>query len=271
MHTKRNILLVVFVLLSFILRAEQYSRVVSLAPSITKNIYYLEAQDCLVGCTSYCTVAKNDNKTVVASPATINIEKVVALKPDLVIASTITNPEYIEMLRKFNIRVEVLTTPKSFDKICCQFIDMAKLLGKTDLAFKKISLIKEEINCLKAKNSNRAVGKIFFQIGADPLFTVIPNSFMNDYILFANASNIANHLNKGTISREVVISKNPDYIFIVTMGIIGDEEKKVWENFKELIAVKNNKIFIIDSDLACTPTPQTFLETMKIISNYINQ
>jgi iron complex transport system substrate-binding protein len=94
---------------------------------------------------------------------------------------------------------------------------------------------------------------------------------MNDYILFANAVNVAEDLTKGTVSRETVITRNPDYIFIVTMGIIGEKEKKIWESFKGLNAVKNNKIFIIDSDLACTPTPQTFLKTMKIISTYLDE
>jgi iron complex transport system substrate-binding protein len=254
-----------------VLNAQQYSRVVSLAPSITKNIYYLNAQSSLVGCTSYCTIAKDDGKTVVASPVTVNIEKVIGLHPDLVIASTITNPEYIEMLKKFNIQVEVLTTPKSFEAICIQFVEMGKLLGKEESARTIVSSIKKEIKEIKSKNSNRSPQKIFIQIGADPLYAVIPNTFMNDYILFSNAVNVAENLTKGTVSRETVITRNPDYIFIVTMGIIGEKEKKIWESFKGLNAVKNNKIFIIDSDLACTPTPQTFLKTMKIISTYLDE
>lgn len=254
-----------------VVNAQQYKRVVSLAPSITKNIYYLNAQANLVGCTSYCTIAKNDNKTVVASPVTVNIEKVVGVKPDLVIASTITNPEYIEMLRKFNIRVEVFASPKSFEGICTQFVEMGKLLGKEENATAMVSSIKQELNEIKSKSRNSSAKKMFIQIGADPLYAVIPNTFMNDYILFANATNIAENLNKGTVSRETVITQNPDYIFIVTMGIIGEEEKKVWESFKDLNAVKNNKIFIVDSDLACTPTPQTFLKTMKIVSDHLDE
>ncbi|MEA3317244.1 MAG: helical backbone metal receptor [Bacteroidota bacterium] len=265
------ILSVTLIVWSFVLNAQQYSRVVSLAPSVTQNIYYLNAQSSLVGCTSYCTIAKDDGKTVVASPVTVYIEKVVSVKPDLVIASTITNPEYIEMLRKFNIRVEVFATPKSFDGICNQFIEMGRLLDKEESATKMVSNITKELDEIKTKRANISAKKIFIQIGADPLYAVIPNIFMNDYILFANATNVAKNLTKATVSRETVITKNPDYIFIVTMGIIGEKEKKVWESFKDLNAVKNNKIFIIDSDLACTPTPQTFLKAMKIITKHLNE
>jgi iron complex transport system substrate-binding protein len=271
MTTKKLIISAIFVVLCIVMHAQQYKRVVSLAPSITKNIYYLNAQNNLVGCTNYCTIAMNDNKTVVASPVTINVEKVVSLKPDLVLVTTITNPEYIKMLRKFNIHVEIFTSPKSFDEICKQFVDIGQLLGKKDEAIKIVSTIEHEIDSLKALCSDNKSKKVFFQIGADPLFTVIPNTFMNDYIIFAKASNIADDLNKGSITRETVINRNPDCIFIVTMGIVGDEEKKLWESFKDLSAVKNKNIFIIDSDLACTPTPQTFLQTMKIISNHINR
>jgi ABC-type Fe3+-hydroxamate transport system substrate-binding protein len=250
--------------------AQPYNRVVSLAPSLTKNIYYLNARQQLVGCTNYCTIAKNDNKTVVASPVTVNIEKVVSLNPDLVIATSITNPEYIGLLKKFNIHVEVFPSPQSFDEICSQFIAIGRLLGKKDEAIKKVNLIQNEIDSIKKQTKDNSHKKIFFQIGAKPLFTVIPNTFMNDYIVFANAVNIASDLTKGTISRESVIFRKPDYIFIVTMGMVGEEEKKIWETYKGLSAVQDNHIYIIDSDLACTPTPQTFLETMKTVIDYIN-
>ena len=127
MNIHKFLIMLVLSVICLVVNAQQYKRVVSLAPSITKNIYYLNAQANLVGCTSYCTIAKDDNKAVVASPVTVNIEKVIGVNPDLVIASTITNPEYIEMLRKFNIRVEVFASPKSFEGICSQFVDTGEL------------------------------------------------------------------------------------------------------------------------------------------------
>jgi ABC-type Fe3+-hydroxamate transport system substrate-binding protein len=250
--------------------AQSYRRVISLAPSITKNIYFLGAQHQLIGCTSYCSIAKNDNKEVVASPVTVNVEKVISLKPDLIIATTMTNPEYIEQLKRFNIHVEIYPTPKSFQEICQQFISIGDLLGETEVAKKKITSIKASVDSLKKINQNITRQRFFIQIGADPLFTVIPNTFMNDYITYTNGVNIAENLTKGSISRESVIHRKPDVIFIVTMGIIGEEEKANWETYKDLSAIKNRKIFIIDSDIACTPTPQSFLQTLGLIHNYIN-
>jgi iron complex transport system substrate-binding protein len=55
------------------------------------------------------------------------------------------------------------------------------------------------------------------------------------------------------------------------MGIVCSEEKKVWQSYREMSAAKNKKIFIIDSDLACTPTPVTFVRTLEEVIKLMNQ
>ena len=72
-------------------------------------------------------------------------------------------------------------------------------------------------------------------------------------------------MTSGTITREAVLVRNPDVIFIVTMGMLGPEQKREWERYPNLSAVKNKKIIIIDSNKACTPTPVTFAEALELI------
>ncbi|MCD4770758.1 MAG: helical backbone metal receptor [Bacteroidales bacterium] len=247
------------------INGQNYQRIVSLAPSLTMNLYYLESQDRLIGCTSYCEIAKPDNKPVVASAIKANIEKVVSLKPDLVLVSSITSKETIDMLRKFDIRVEVFYTPKSFQEICDQFLRLGNLVGKSTLADEIISTANDKVYQLQ--NECRWVDppKIFIQIGAKPLFAVIRNTFMDDYIQFVNGNNIAFDLTIGTITRESVIARNPDVIFIVTMGILGDEEKENWNSISSITASRTDQIYIIDSNMACTPTPVSFVKTLETI------
>ena len=118
MQLKRIFILILLFCTGNQLSAQNVKRIISLAPSITKNIYFLDAQNILVGCTSYCTEALADNKEIVASAITVNIEKTISLLPDLVLVSTITSPETIEMLKKFGVKVEVFSTPESFEAIC---------------------------------------------------------------------------------------------------------------------------------------------------------
>jgi len=252
-------------LLSWSVRASEIRRVVSLAPSLTKNLKYLEAEDLLVGCTSYCQPGRKVD--VVASAVKVNIEKVVTMKPDLIIATTITDPETIGILRKFGFRVEVFPKVDSFENICSQFLNLGKIIGKDVRTQKVIADCKKKVEELKQSVKSEQKPKMFLQIGADPLYTVMPKTFMDDYITFAGAKNIASDLTVGSISRESVLLRNPDVIFIVTMGIVGEEEKATWEKVSALSAAKNKKIFIIDSDKACTPTPISFVETLETIIN----
>ncbi len=92
---------------------------------------------------------------------------------------------------------------------------------------------------------------------------------MNDYITFAGCKNIADDMTRGTINRETVINRNPDIIFIISMGIEGDNEKKTWNKYPELKASKNKKIFIVDANVAASPTVLAFTESFEKIMNDI--
>lgn len=244
-------------------------RIVSLAPSLTKIIYSLDAKTNLVGCTSYCETEKSLNTAVVASMVQINTEKIFLLRPDIVLATSITKPSEIEALRRLGLKVTVFNTPKSFSEICSQFFEIATLIGKKEKADQILAIHKAKVEHLSKLVNRRSKPRIFFQIGANPLFTVIPNTFMNDYITFAGGVNIASGFPQGTITRESVVMRNPDVIFIVTMGIVGPEEKLIWEGYPNITAVKNKKIFIIESEKACVATPQNFSEVLELLIQLI--
>ena len=258
----------VFVGLQTSLWGAGVQRIVSLAPSLTMNIYYLGVQSKLVGCTSYCEIAKNDHKQIVANAVKVNLEKVVSLKPDLVITTELTDPETISSLRKFGLRVEIFPGVKSFDDICAQFMRLGKLVGKEQKATEQINTSKLQVENLKKKVHTKGA-RVFFQIGSDPLFTVLTHTYMNDFILFAGATNIFAGLSRGTITREAVLARDPDIIIVVSMGLAGQEEKKTWEAYKQLKAVKKKQVFVIDSELACTPTPVSFVKTFETLVKLI--
>ncbi len=250
----------VFVAVSGYLQAAK--RIVSLTPSLTLNVRYLGEEANLVGCTSYCQTTRK--VPVVASAIKVNIEKVIASKPDIVIATTLTSPETIEALKKVGVKVELFPMSHSFAEICDQFLRLGKLLNKEAQANKVIADSRAKLNKIKAKAPTGK--KMFIQLGANPLFAVIPNTFMHEYITLAGAETITQGMTTGSITREAILKRNPDVLFIVTMGMETEKEKKVWETFKNLSAVRNKKVFVLDSQIACTPTPVTFVQTQEIIS-----
>ncbi len=249
--------------------AQTYNRIVSLSRVITQNIYLLGANDKLVGCTSYCEMAINDKKEVIASAIDVNVEKVIMLNPDLVIATTITKPETIETLKKVGIKVVTFPTTKSYDDICQNFKQIAAFTGKSLAADQIITAQRHRLDSIIGTIPKGTKPKVFFEIGTKPIFTVMPNTFMDDFITFSGGVNVASDLTRGTITRESVLLRNPDVIIIVTMGVLGDEERNNWYSCKQLNAAKNKKIFIIDSDKACSPSPVTFIDVVEEIIKLI--
>ncbi len=246
--------------------AQSHKRIISLAPSLTQSLYYLDAQDKLVGRTSYCVAAEKDNVQVVATAIKLNMEKVISMKPDLVLVLGLTDQQDIETLRKFGIKVEVFESPRNFEEICDQFIHLGNLVGKGMQANLIVAESKAKISEIQKLRMGKPSPKIFFQVGSNPLFTVTPNTFMDDYITLLGAKNIARDLTKGIVGREFVVANNPDYIFICTMGIASDQETKVWKSYRSMSAVKNKHLYTIEADIACQPTPITFVQTMEVMN-----
>lgn len=264
-------LFVVLAIIVFSVNAQVAKRVISLTPSITENIYLIGAQDKLVGCTSYCVQAINDDVQQVGSAVNVNIEKVFALQPDLVLTMGLTKPQDLEAMKKLGIKVELIKTPKTFEEICAQTLYIAKLVGHSANAEKVVQQAKTTVTDIRQKSSKLEQSKIFFQIGANPIFTVLQNTFMDDYITICNGENISAGMTKGTMTRESILLKNPDVIVIATMGGFGMEEQKVWNTYSGMSAVKKEKVFIISSETSCSPTPTNFVSALEDVYKFVSQ
>lgn len=269
---KKFILQIALLFFAITTYSQSPQRVVSLAASLTKSLYHLGAEDMVVGHTNYCNIAKDDGKEVVASAIQVNIEKVIALNPDLVLIHTMTKPKTIELLKKAGLKVEIFNTPKDFDEVCTQFLEIGKLVNKHNKAEQIVADVTKQVDEIKKEFSKEKQQKVFFQLGTKPLFSVLDHTYMADFIRFINGENIAKGLKAGTVTREFVLKANPDIIAIVNMGMLSDEEIQIWNSYPDLSAVKKQNIFFVESDMASTPTPIDFLNTMIVLQkNLLNK
>ncbi|MCF6240753.1 MAG: helical backbone metal receptor [Bacteroidales bacterium] len=163
-------------------RAQVPQRIVSLVPSITKQLYDLDIQNRIVGCTSYCKAKDEKGVEIVASAIQVNIEKTLMLNPDLVIISSLTNPKTVETFKKMGLRSIYFNSPKSFTDLCNQFIRLAEICGRKDKAIQIVHEQKQRLQNIIRDIPKSKHPLIFIQIGANPLWTVIDDSFMGDYI-----------------------------------------------------------------------------------------
>ena len=235
----------------------------SLSPIASKSLLLLNAEDDIVGCTKWCPCA--DSKPIVASAIDVNIEEVLRLAPDIVFASTLTSKESIMTLKQVGINVVQLPKMIDFGSMCDDLLLLGKEIGKLEMAKLEVKIAKANLAEVRKRIPDEKKSQVVFQLGAKPLFVAIPNTFMDDYIRQAGATNLYSDLNHGTVTRESVLMRNPDAIFISTMPTAAEDAQLAWSKYPQLKASVNNKVVLIDQELASSPTIHSFVKVVGIM------
>jgi iron complex transport system substrate-binding protein len=246
-------------------------RIISLVPNITEELFDLGVQDRIVGVTTYCQrPPEAQSKERVGTVVEVNVEKIVSLRPDLVIASPLTDHKQLQKLQEVGIRVEVFPPPRDFKALCVNFSQIARMVGKEEQAREIIQQAERELATIKGKVKGMLKPRVFVQIGERPLVAAGGDSFIDDFITFAGGINIAREVKTSVYSREEVVRKNPDIIIIARMGMAGEQEKAVWVKYKTIRAVQTKRIYTVDPYRFCSPTPLSFVEQVKELVRLIH-
>ena len=268
---KKFLFLVILFFITTNLFAE-YKRIISLAPSATESLYELGLDEEVIANTVYCSDG-NFKKEKIGTVTEPNVEKIVSLNPDLIIATKEGNyKSVIDKLIRLKLKVYVMEPYSSFEDICINFQQLADYLDKTDTAKEIINNVKDEISKLNNETNNTDKEKIFWEVGANPIFTVGKQSFVNEYNKYINGINVFENIDMRypNISVESVIEKNPDVIMLVNMGDVSEQEIVKWNKYKNITAIKKNKIYLLEANDIFTPTPKNFLNGIKVLQNKLN-
>ncbi|MCK4904942.1 ABC transporter substrate-binding protein [bacterium] len=235
-------------------------KIISLGPAITRQLSLLDVEDKIIGVTIYCDI---DGKETIGTIMEANLERILLLKPDVVLATSLTNIKTIQRLKNLNINVAVFGEVKNFNQLCEQFLKLAQLVGKEKIGRAIISKAEEKLSNLSQKNKNLSKQKVVVQIGANPLWIATKDSMINDFVLLAGGINVGPIGENGLVSREYIVKQNPDVIIIIDMGILAEEEKGTWSKFDTINAVIQNRIHIFAAYDICSPTPLSFVGTLE--------
>ncbi len=245
-------------------------RIISVAPSITETIAALGKLDKLVGRTTYCDypaeVSKIQEIGTLKEP---NIEKIIELKPDVVIASTHFKDDVLKKLEDVGIKVAVINAPETFDGVFSIITDVAKVINANDQAEKLVADMKKKVDETTAKVKDKEKTSVYYMVGFGKGgdFTAGGDTFIGKAIEMAGGTNVAADVKGWKYSLEKLMEKNPDMI-VVGKGRGAKEELPKVDGYKELKAVKENKIYEIDSNLLDRQGPriaQGLEELAKII------
>ncbi|HDZ86655.1 hypothetical protein LCGC14_1087180, partial [marine sediment metagenome] len=237
------------------------AKIVSLAPAGTEILFALGLGKKVVGVTTFCNFPKEaTRKDKIGSFSKPSIEKVVAKKPDLVIATGGMQLDAVKQLSKLNIKVFVID-PKNLEEIIASIKKVGKITGaesKANQVTQDMEQIIDEVKSKASKLAEKQKPKVFFELYHEPLMSAGPNTFISDMIKLAGGKSIADSAREDypQYSLEVLIKENPE-IIIASKGSMADpgeiDKRKGWESVS---AVKKGRVYVIDDDLINRPSPR---------------
>jgi iron complex transport system substrate-binding protein len=245
-----------------------------MAPSITEIIYALGQQNRLKGVTLFSDYPEAAKKLpVVGSYVHLDLEKIVALRPDLCIAIKDGNPkEVIDRLDALKIPVYAVD-PQNLDSVMETLQEIAQLLNAEDTAKLLIGRMKSRI----ARVSSRVATtdyrpRVFFQIGISPIVSVGSDTFIHEIIILAGGNNLAEgRIPYPRFSREQVLGLSPEVLILTSMARAGtfEKAKAIWERWPQLDAVRSGRIHLVDSNLFDRPSPR-LVEALEVMARLIH-
>ena len=241
-------------------------RVISLAPNMTEMIFAIGEGKKLVGNTLYCNYPEAAKKiTKVGDMLSIDYEKILSLKPDLIFITVEGNAkDSYEKLVKLGFKVFV-SNPRNFDGIKKTFSDLGKIFGKQAQAKNIISEWDKHYNIITGEVKKYPPRTAMFLIGLSPIMLAGKNTFINGLMTSDGLINIAGDspFNYPIYSREEILKKNPDYILMT--GTSEKDSKKLTQAYKEwkfLKAIKSGNVIVVDPDLYLRPGPR-FIDALE--------
>ena len=247
-------------------------RIVSLAPGITETLYALSLDDKIVGVTTFCDwPASARKKPKIGGFTNPSIEKIVSLKPDLIIATADGNKkDTVQQLERLGLPVYVIS-PSNIDGFLRSILNIGKITNREKNAEKLVEKFQKRLDNITTQICHKNKPRVFFQLGLEPVFTVGRGTLINEIIERAGGINVAglDIAHYPVYSAEGIMGASPEIIIFAPM--VNDKNfaavKKFWQKFGELPAVKNNKIYPIDADLINRASPRIFdaIEIMALI------
>lgn len=224
------------------------ARIVSLAPHATELLFAAGAGSKLVGVSEYSDYpAEAKRLPSVGGSLQLDLERIVALKPDLIVAWKSGNSAtQVARLRALGFAV-FDSEPRNFSDIASSLERLGQLAG-TDEGKARATQFRQKLQQLRERYAGRRPVKVFYQIWPSPLMTLNDTHIVSEAIRLCGGMNVFGKLKPlaPTVSREAVVRADPDAIFI------SDERPEAfdrWKAYTQMKAVKAGHLFRIDGSV----------------------
>ncbi len=228
-------------------------RIVSLAPSITETLFALGLGDRVVGVTSFCDYPPEARqKEIVGDTMRPGLEKIVALKPDLVIASTASQLEqFVRKLDEMAIPIYV-SNPRDVEGVLSTIAGIGELTGASESANELVGKMRARLEEIHNRVATCKPPRVLFILGTQPLITVGGHTFINDLVSRAGGQSISEDETSEypQYSLETAVARQPEVIFLQA------GEGELPDRLKQTPAAQSGRVFHLDDNLLLRPGPR---------------
>ncbi|NVJ60111.1 MAG: cobalamin-binding protein [Gammaproteobacteria bacterium] len=242
-------------------------RIIALAPHAVEMLYALGAGKNIVGTVEYADYPEAA-KTIrrIGNYAGIQIEQLVALKPDLIVAWKSGNrAEDLAKIESLGFPI-YYTSPQTINEVFTDLANLGEKTGQINEAKEIVAELKTEYSKIKQRYNNKRKVKVFYQLWHDPTRTIGKDSWINSMIEDCNGINIFSDTDAGypLVAFETVVVKNPEVIIIPHHS--GEQGAKVdiWKKWQEVDAVKNDRLSVLNGDLLHRFSPRAIEGLSKL-------
>ncbi|HEX59502.1 MAG TPA: ABC transporter substrate-binding protein [Methanomicrobia archaeon] len=236
-------------------------RIVSLAPSNTEILFALGVGDRVVGVTEYCDFPEEAaEREKVGGVATVDVEKVVALRPDVVFGCELNGKETFDRLESLGVSV-VGINPQNISHILEDILLIGEIVGAEENASALVAEMQVRIEAIRSKVAGAPTPKVAHVCWHDPLWVAGAGTFQHELIELAGGENVFSDFEDWkSVSLEEFIRRNPEVI-VVSVGH-GAEGWAPYEfithdeRLRTVDAVRNGRVYPIDADIIARAGPR---------------
>lgn len=227
-------------------------RIVSLAPHVTENLFAAGAGAQVVGASEYSDYPEAARKLAkVGGYSRLNLEAIVALKPDLIVGWSSGNaPAHLAKLQAMGIPL-YLSQPKHLPDVASEIERLGQLAGSDAAAKSAAQTFRQRLEGLRGKYGSRPPVRTFYQIWNRPLMTVNGEHLISDVMHLCGGENVFAKLPQlaPAVTEEAVVASNPEAIIASGMGDSRPEWLDSWRRFKQTTAVSRDNLYFIPPEL----------------------
>jgi len=248
-------------------------RIVSLVPSVTEVLYAIGAQDSLAGVTDFCDYPPEaKRKPRVGGMLSPNLETLVTLKPDLVVATRSGNTEEtFDQLKRLGIPV-YLVDPITVGDVLRLVSDLGELTGHREGAAAVDKDLERRISAVRDRVAGRPLPRVLYVLWPDPLIVPGKGALVSELIALAGGASVTTDQGQGypRMSLEAAVGRAPEVIILARHGsTVGPLAREQWQRLESMPAVSSGRLYTADGDLMHRYGPRVVVG-LELLARFIH-